>query len=265
MNKELADTRLLHDKSLLRTPAMQAMLIQLCSFPVVLGIAYAMPLLTELQLTVAVAALLQGAIAAFGSCLCGLALWWLAIQSVFPIALVAMLSLQLPPVVFLVSFIALVGLYWSVFRTQVPFYPSGPAVWQTVCGLLPKGRSIRFVDVGSGLGGLVLHLSQTRKESTFVGIEIAPLPWLVSLLRSRFLRSGACFSLGDYDQVNFASYDVVFAYLSPAAMPALWQKANSEMRAGTLLLSYEFDIPGVAPHLKNNPADQGPHLYGWYM
>lgn len=252
-------------KTILRAPAMRAASIQLLAFAFVLALAGAAPLLSVRQPTVAVAVLLQGAIAASLSRLFGLAPWWLAIQAVFPLALVAMLALQLPPGIFLAAFVALLALYWSTFRTQVPFYPSNRAAWAAVGALLPTGGPVRFADVGSGLGGLVMHLARTRRDGTFTGIEIAPLPWLVSALRGRASRSGARFVRGDYERVDFAQYDVVFAYLSPAAMPALWRKARAEMRPGALLLSYEFAIPGVAPDLTTAPAAGGPLLYGWHM
>lgn len=265
MNRGRPDGGPVRSKALLRAPAMQAVFIQLGAFLLVLGFAHAAALLTDLQLTVAVAALLQGVLAASVSRLFGLASWWLAIQSMFPIALIAALSLQLPPVIFLIAFLALLCLYWSTFRTQVPFYPSGPAAWKAAEQLLPQGRPLRVIDIGSGLGGLVLHLARARRDCAFTGIEIAPLPWIVSVLRARIGGSSARFVRGDYERFDFAACDVVFAYLSPAAMPALWHKAKSEMRAGSLLLSYEFDIPGIAPHVAVMPKEGGPRLYGWYL
>jgi hypothetical protein len=56
----------------------------------------------------------------------------------------------------------------------------------------------------------------------------------------------------------------VFAYLSPAAMPALWQKARREMRPGSLLLSHEFPIPGKEADLVLRPQG-GAALYGWRL
>lgn len=265
MNSGRLDAGASRSVSLFRTPAIQALLIQLSSFLLVLVLGQGIWLFTDAHLTIAVAALLQGAIAAVLSRRFGLDAWWLLIQSVFPIALVATLSLQLPPAVFLAAFVALLALYWSTFRTQVPFYPSSPAAWDAVTGALPADRPIRFIDIGSGLGGLVLHLSGRRPESTFTGIEIAPLPWFVSFLRSRLGQGKLRFIRGDYGRLDFASYDVVFAYLSPAAMPALWQKASAEMQPGSLLLSYEFRIPGREPQLISTPLDGGPVLYGWYM
>lgn len=252
-------------KTILRAPAMRAASIQILAFAFVLALAAVAPLLSGRQLTVAVAALLQGVIAASLSRMFRLAPWWLAIQAAFPLALVAMLALQLPPAIFLVAFVALLALYWSTFRTQVPFYPSNPAAWKTVAALLPPGRPVQFADIGSGLGGLVLDLACTRPDSVFTGIEIAPLPWLISALRAKVSPTGARFVRGDYECVDFSQYDVVFAYLSPAAMPALWRKARAEMRSGTLLLSYEFAIPGVASHLTMAPTEGGPLLYGWHM
>jgi SAM-dependent methyltransferase len=251
--------------SLFRTPAVQAVLIQLSSFLLVLTIAQGMWLLTHAPVTIAGAALMQGVFAAILSRCFGLASWWLIIQLLFPISLVAALSLQLPPAVFLVVFLVLVALYWSTFRTQVPFYPSGRAAWGAVAGALLTDRPIQFIDIGSGLGGMVLHLARSRPESTFTGIEIAPLPWFVSFVRGCMSRGKSRFIRGDYEHLDFASYDVVFAYLSPAAMPALWEKARAEMQSGALLLSYEFTIPDIEPHLISTPVDGGPVLYGWYM
>lgn len=266
MNRMRAGAGPLCGKPLLRVPAVQALAIQACAMIVVLGIDHAAALLSGSHLALAGAALLQGAVAAALTRWRGLAPWWLPIQALFPVALVATLSLQIPPPVFLAAFAALLMLYWTTFRTQVPFYPSGPAAWEAVTGLLPAGRALRFIDIGSGLGGLVLHLARARAESTFAGIEIAPLPWCVSRLRGRCARAGnASFLRGDYGRLDFSAYDVVFAYLSPAAMPALWRKARAEMRTGALLLSYEFDIPGAAPDMVVAPHGGGPVLYGWRM
>lgn len=255
----------LHRPSFLRIPSIHALIIQCLSFLLLLGTHYGLARLANVHLSVTAAVLLQGAFAALLSLWRGLAPWWLPIQFFFPGALIAALSLDLPPVLFLAAFVLLLALYWTTFRTQVPFFPSGFAAWEAVAGLLPQGRAICFVDIGSGLGGLVLHLAAQRKDSTFTGIELAPLPWLISAMRARGRRSRGRFKWGDYGALDLADYDVVFAYLSPAAMPALWEKAQSEMRPGTLLLSYEFPIPDVKSHIIMLPTAHGPALYGWRM
>ena len=250
-------------QSTLRAPAVQALIIQFVSFLLAMLAIRGIWILTDMQAGIVAAALLQGIIAAALAFWRRLAPWWLPIQFLFPVALIAMLSLSLPPGIFLALFVLLLGLYWTTFRTQVPFYPSGLEAWEAVAGVLPVDRPIRFIDIGSGLGGLVLNLAQRRPESTISGIELAPLPWLASWLRARLVRSRGHFIHGDYMHLDFSQYDVVFAYLSPAAMSALWEKAGIEMQPGTLLLSYEFSIPGAVADVIVTPQTQGPTLYAW--
>ena len=250
---------------LVKLPAVQALFFQILSFFIVLLIARSLGAILGITMDIWFVALLQGALAAGFSYWRCLASWWIAIQFFFPFVLLFGLFLKLPPTLFLLAFLIFLFLYWSTFRTQVPFYPSNLAVWDAVADLLPKDKGVHVIDIGSGLGGLILNLSKRFPHSQFLGIEIAPLPWLVSKLRAHLARSPAYFMRGDYGNLNFAEYDLVFAYLSPVAMRALWEKARTEMRSGAMLLSYEFLIPDVEPTFTVSPAANIPKIYGWRM
>ncbi|WP_420474340.1 SAM-dependent methyltransferase [Noviherbaspirillum sp. ST9] len=233
------------------------------AFAAVVLLAFVLPPVAGVQISIAIAAVMQGCLAALLARVFRLAPWWMVIAFCFPIAIVVSNAVQLPSVVYLAAFLLFLVLFWSTFRTQVPFYPSNEAVWRAVTTLLPEGRQLRVIDIGSGFGGMVMYLSRTRPECEVVGIELAPLPWICSFVRGRASGSAGRFVRGDYDSVNFGDFDVVFAYLSPAAMPALWRKAHTEMCKGGLLLSYEFAIPGVEPGMVIYPSGDGPALYGW--
>lgn len=248
---------------LARAPAVTAALIQVLALLPTAAVAWLLAR-SGIALSIAMLALLQGALAALITCNTNLALWWRAIELLFPLALLGAHSLHLPPVIFLLLFVLLLGMYWSTFRTQVPFYPSTPCVWNAVAQLLPAGP-VRVIDIGSGLGGLVLALVRKRPDAQVTGIELAPLPWLLSCLRARWSGSAARFVRGDYELLDFSRHDVVFAYLSPAAMEALWRKAEREMRPGTMLLSYAFLIDAKAPDQVIAVAPSGPALYVWHF
>ena len=250
---------------MLQAPAIQALLLQCLALPVTAAIVGLLDYLSGVSLSIGAAALLQGVIAAAVSHWRRLAVWWIAIQLLFPVALVVVLAAHLPPVLFLILFLVLLVLYWSSFRTQVPYYPSTVTVWHEVDSLLPAGRPLRFIDIGSGFGGLVMYLAARRPDGVFTGIELAPLPWIVSSIRARIGRSTGTFVRGDYMHLDFATFDVIFAYLSPAAMPALWEKAHSEMRSGSMLISYEFAIPGAPADRQISVTAGGPPLYIWYF
>lgn len=249
-------------QQILRAPALKALLIQVLAFPLMLLLVFGLAR-AGFAMSLLVVAVLQGVLAALITWRAGLARWWCGIGLLFAPALLAASLLNLPPVVFLLAFIFLLSLYWSTFRTQVPFYPSGPAVWQAVAELVHDRPGLRLIDIGSGLGGLALDLSRRRPDAQVSGIELAPLPWLLSRLRARWSRSGAHFVRGDYEVLDFADYDVVFAYLSPAVMTALWLKSEKEMLPGSMLVSYEFKISARAPDKTIVTTEGGPLLYIW--
>ncbi|MBC7502640.1 MAG: class I SAM-dependent methyltransferase [Herminiimonas sp.] len=250
-------------RRLFEMPAVRALVTQIVSFLVVAGLTTVLNVSAQVFVPLLPSAVVQGVIAAGLSHRIGLAPWWIGIELLFPVAAVAMQALGIPPSVYFIAFVFFLGLYWSTFRTQVPYYPSRRSVRRAVAGLLPSGRGVSFIDIGSGLGGLTLDLARHRPDGTFIGIELAPLPWLISMLRARVSRSPARFMRGDYADLDFSQYDVVFAYLSPVAMPALWQQAKAEMCPGSLLLSYEFPIAGEKWNIIKTPEDGGPDLYGW--
>ena len=254
-------------------PATLAILVQAFALLLALAFGYAWQLnafkffnlspgLTFLHLAIA-----QSILATALSKLVGMEKWWHWIHACFPLALWAMAQWTIPPETYLIAFIITLSLYWTTFRTQVPFFPSRPIAWRHVLQLMPSDRPVHLIDIGSGIGDMVMHVAEhgrkISRESSFTGIEIAVLPWLVSYVRAYLKRSNAIFRLGNYYELNFAQYDMVFAYLSPAAMVKLWEKASSEMRPGSLLISYEFEIPGVEPHVFIPGAGNSPALYAW--
>jgi hypothetical protein len=253
---------------LLSLPSVRALLLQCLAFPLMLATVWLLARAGLPQSWLGVS-LIQGGWAALLSWRAGLASWWRAIQLLFPPILLlargAADALALPPAAFLAVFLFLLLLYWSTFRTQVPYYPSGRRVWDAVATQLPAGRPLRVIDIGSGLGGFVLDLARRRPDCEASGIELAPLPWLASRLRAWAVRSPAQFLRGDYESLNFGNYDVVFAYLSPAAMGALWTKAKAEMQPGSVLISYEFPIAERAPDRRVVTTDNSKILFIWHF
>ena len=251
-------------RSLVRLPAIRALGMQILSLVLVVGGAVLLVRMADLDVSILTIVLAQGLVAALLSRLIGLASWWLPIQFAFVPLLYVTAMLQLPPGVYLAGFLVLLVLFWGTYRTQVPYYPSGPAGWHAVAAVLPPGP-LRIVDIGCGFGGMVRHLARHRPDCEVVGVELAPLPLCVAKLANAASASRGRILHGDYQRLDLADYDVVFAYLSPAAMPDLWAKARAEMRPGAWLLSYEFAIPGVESQITNSSPHDSRILRGWRM
>lgn len=213
---------------------------------------------------------LIGFAAAGLTALAGLERWWIIIQLCFAPLLLAMLRANLPAWLFLAVFCALAVVYWSTFRTRVPLYLSNARTWQaveTIVAAAAGNQPLKFVDLGSGLGGLLCHLSTRLPSLQFEGVELAPLPALLSRLRARLTgRRNLRIRWGSFWKLDLKAYDIVFAFLSPVPMPELWRKARSEMRPGTLFISCAFEVPGVPPQqIVELDSPRQPRLLIWRM
>jgi len=244
-------------------PAVQAMLLQAAAVLLAWSLARSL----SLDITVLGFALLTGALAATLSRLAGQARWWLFIQFAFAPASAFMLAVHLPPLFYLLAFMVLVFVYWSTFRSQVPLYLSSEKVWRALESLLPQanGQGFCFIDIGSGLGGVLAHLSTVRPDGHYSGVENAPLPFLASWLRLR-ARPNCTVNWGSLWDADLSRYDVVFAYLSPVPMAELWEKARREMRPGSLFISNTFAIPEHPPQQTLQVDDlHNSSLFVWRM
>jgi SAM-dependent methyltransferase len=202
--------------------------------------------------------------AGLGVCL-RLPAWWLPINLLFIPAAVLLRQWELPPAVFLLAFVVLALVFWTTFRTRVPLYLSSREAGEKLAELVPQTTDARLLDLGCGFGGLLQQVRGLRPTATLEGVEIAPLPALVAWLRLR--GSARCkVRRGDFWRMDLSEYDVVYAFLSPAPMAALWDKVRCEMRPGSLFVSNSFAVPGVEPH-RAVPlgSAHGTRLYVWRL
>ena len=241
----------------------QALFIQLIAFCLTLFLLQVLFRATGWLADTLVFGLTQGVLAALVTYVRKFRYWWLPIQLVFPVAMLLLLALQISPIWYLGGFFVLLLLFWGAVVTRVPLYLSGRAVWEAVLAVLPPDRPLRVMDVGSGLGGLVLYLAAKRPDCEVSGIEISPFLWMVSCVRQALAKHKARFVPGNYERCALDGYDVVFAYLSPVVMDSLWLKANREMRPGSLFLSFEFPVEGIDPDIQIPVGKRV--LFGWRM
>ena len=134
-----------------------------------------------------------------------------------------------------------------------------------VANLLPRGGGFRLLDLGCGTGSFLTDVARVRPDGRYSGIEMAPLPYLLGGLRA-YGRRNMRVLWGDFWRLDLSSYDVVYAYLSPAPMGRLWEKARAEMRPGSLFISNDFCVPGVAPTQTIRVGDRmHSTIYVWTM
>jgi hypothetical protein len=244
-----------------RSTTLVALLVQLVATLMVFLLAMMLPMPL---FSIFAGAILQGVVAATLSYQLNMPSWWLPIHLMFTPALIAVTALALSPLWFLGAFLILVLVYGKTYQTQVPLYLSSQQAADALASLLPEHKQFSLVDLGCGCGGLLNQLSKTRSNGFFYGIEAAPIPFLLSKLRNLATASNCKIQWGDLWQHDLGGYDVVYAYLSPVPMEALWHKACQEMRPGSVFISNSFIVPGVKPEKSIKLNDfSGSTLYLW--
>ena len=216
-------------------PALTALLAHLP------GLLLALALLRlEVPLPGFALALIVGLVAALLAGWWRLPVWWRPINLLFVPLLWAALQAEPDPRWFLAGFLLLALTSLGAVRTRVPLYLSSARAAEELARRLPENA--RLCDLGCGLGGPLARIRALRPDVRLAGVEAAPLNWLVAKLR---LLGKADVRLGSLWETDLSRFDMVYAYLSPAPMPRLWDKARAEMRPGSLFVSNSFGVPGV--------------------
>lgn len=192
-----------------------------------------------------IALVLQSLGAAVVTKLLGLPVWWIWIGLCFPAAMALALNAgDLPAWPFGIGFVLLYLFFSNTARDRVPLYLTNRATTEALLSLMRQRSARRFIDLGSGLGGVVRGLDGEGRQAS--GVETAPMVWLVSNLLSKIQGRGRILRQ-DIWTADIADEDIVYAFLSPEPMPALYDKAKREMKPGSLLVSNSFAVPGIEP------------------
>ena len=221
------------------SPLRSALLAQIAGALMAFAMVWLMR--TFIQLPLFQIAVLQGLCAALVSWRLGTPRWWWLINLLFmPLAVLA-LALQIAPGWYLAAFALTLLVFWRTDKSRVPLYLSNADTAAAIAGQLPA-QGCDFIDLGCGDGHLLRRLAAARPDCRFTGIEHAPATWLLAKLMN-LGRPNVNIRYGDFWQQNLGQFDIVYAFLSPAPMPALADKARGEMEQGKLLISNSFPIP----------------------
>lgn len=179
---------------------------------------------------------------------------WLCLHLVLPFLLLLGLALGIDARWSLAIFVLLLLIFGRTDISRVPLYLSNNKAGLVFLAEL-QSKPLKIMDIGCGTGGFLRQIAADRPDCTLVGVEHAPLTWLwakLSCLRYPNIQ----IRLGSFWKVSLEGVDYVYAFLSPAPMEALWQKASRELPAGAWLVSNSFEVPNrAAEHAR--AIDQG--------
>ena len=216
-----------------------------CQLLAILGLWLAMPWLRQFLPADIWLIGLQAALAGLLSRVIRQPVWWLPIHLGFLPALWLTLrltqSLALPSTVFLGIFLLLVLVFWGTVKGEVPLFLSSSAVNAALLEIIAAENPANLIELGAGIGSVVVPLAEKLPALPITAIENAPLPWLILRWRCRKFANVKIGRQSFWD-CNFGDYALAFAFLSPLVMSRIGKKCRHEMRHG-LLVSSSFEIP----------------------
>lgn len=147
-------------------------------------------------------------------------------------------------IIFLCYVLYIILLCQSLISWELPYVPTMYAARQILKKHLKIKKTDRVLDMGSGLGKMVLFFSRYPIHVT--GIERKWYLYLFSKVRlffHWFKPAKVYFIRGDFFQHPLKKYSIIYAFHIPRLIKRLVFKIEKELRKGQTLISYKFPFP----------------------
>jgi len=114
---------------------------------------------------------------------------------------------------------------------------------------LDIAKDAHIYEFGCGDGRNLRLINRRYRNASLAAIEINPVMWLIAFLRNHRY---ATIRLGDGWKQNLSDQDVVLTFLTTPFMARFEQKMLAELKPGSLVISYAFNLPTLPPLLHQN-------------
>lgn len=124
-----------------------------------------------------------------------------------------------------------------------PFVPTPMNRVKAMVKLAKIKKGQRVYDLGCGDGRFV-YIAANEYGAKATGIELSPMVYLLAKVRQFFWKSKAEIIFGDFKMRNLSDAEIIFFYLLPESLKKLQPELDKQIKKGTKIYSYAFEIPG---------------------
>lgn len=137
----------------------------------------------------------------------------------------------------------LLSMFWPPDSPWAPWWRTNKKVARAMCRLAKINKNDIVYDLGSG-DGTSLIVAAKEFGAKCVGIEIDPLRYLFSKIRFKIngLNAKVKIIKSNFHEINISDASVIFVYLVPSALNRLLPKFRKELKKGTKIVSYKYEI-----------------------
>lgn len=132
---------------------------------------------------------------------------------------------------------------WPPDSPWAPWWRTSKKTARAICQLAKIKKDDLIYDLGSG-DGTALMIAAKEFGAKGVGIEIDPLRYWISkiLLRKNSVSDKVKIFKNNFFDKNLKEADVIFVYLIPKTLEKLLPKFKKELKKGTRIVSYVYEI-----------------------
>ncbi len=132
------------------------------------------------------------------------------------------------------------------FVTGAPWVPTPIKRVKRMLELAKIKQGECVFDLGCG-DGRMAHNAAKYYNADATGIELSPLIYAMARICNFFRKSKSKILLRDFRKIDFSNADVLTFYLLPSILKKMREKWERELKPGTRIVSYAFEIEGWDP------------------
>lgn len=157
----------------------------------------------------------------------------------------------------IIFLLILLTFIWPPDSPWSPWWRTSRKVARVACRLAKISKNDVVYELGSGDGEFILAAANEFNARKAVGIEIDHSRYFVSKIKNTIRgTSNAEFIRGDFKKVKLTDATVIYFYLVPAVIKRIMPKLRKELKTGTRVVSYRYEIP-----LKLTKEDKKNNMY----
>jgi predicted RNA methylase len=154
-----------------------------------------------------------------------------------------MLFVNLFVLISIIFLLLILSAVWPPDSPWAPWWRTSKKTARAICKLAKIKKGDFIYDLGCG-DGTALITAAKEFGALGIGIEIDPVRYWIS--KVRFRKNGLSKNLqviqDNFFNQNIKNADVVFVYLIPKTLDKLLPKFKKELKKGTRIVSFVYDI-----------------------
>lgn len=137
----------------------------------------------------------------------------------------------------------LASMIWPPDSPWAPWWRTSDKIAKRVCKLANIKKGDLVIELGSGDAQFLLTAAKNF-QAQGIGIEIDPLRVIISRLKIKMngLSDNLKIIRGNFFDQNLSKADVIFVYLVPKTLDKLLPKFQKELKRGTKIVSYKYEM-----------------------